>query len=56
LTSDHHGTLADHRSEDRAPVHGEHTRIVLRPLASSTPLAFYAFGTGTILYTAAQLQ
>lgn len=29
---------------------------MLRPLASSTPLAFYAFGTGTILYTAAQLQ
>jgi succinate-acetate transporter protein len=37
-------------------VHGEHTRIMLRPLASSTPLAFYAFGTGTILYTASQLQ
>ncbi|WP_191874518.1 GPR1/FUN34/YaaH family transporter [Streptomyces filipinensis] len=32
------------------------TRIVLRPLASSLPLGFFAFGTGSILLTAAQLQ
>jgi succinate-acetate transporter protein len=35
---------------------GEHLRIVLRPVASSAPLAFYAFGVGTILYSALQLQ
>jgi uncharacterized protein len=32
------------------------TRIVLRPVASSLPLGFLAFGTGTILLTALQLQ
>ncbi|MFF7355809.1 MULTISPECIES: GPR1/FUN34/YaaH family transporter [Streptomyces] len=32
------------------------TRIMLRPLASSLPLGFFAFGTGSILLTAAQLQ
>lgn len=31
------------------------TRIVLRPLASSLPLGFFAFGTGTVLLTAAEL-
>jgi succinate-acetate transporter protein len=35
---------------------GDHLRIVLRPIASSAPLAFYAFGVGTILYSALQLQ
>lgn len=35
---------------------GDHLRIVLRPVASSAPLAFYAFGVGTILYSALQLQ
>jgi succinate-acetate transporter protein len=32
------------------------TRIVLRPLASSLPLGFFAFGMGTILLTAAELH
>lgn len=31
------------------------TRIVLRPLASSLPLGFVAFGTGTVLLSAAEL-
>jgi succinate-acetate transporter protein len=35
---------------------GDHLRIVLRPVASSAPVAFYAFGAGTILYSALQLQ
>lgn len=50
------GRAAPRRAPDRPPQHGDHTRIVLRPLASSAPLAFFAFGTGTILLTAAQLQ
>ncbi len=32
------------------------TRSVLRPLASSLPLGFFAFGMGTILLTAAELN
>jgi hypothetical protein len=32
------------------------TRIVLRPLASSLPLVLLAFGTGTILLTALELN
>lgn len=32
------------------------TRIVLRPVASGLPLGFLAFGTGTILLTALELQ
>jgi succinate-acetate transporter protein len=32
------------------------TRIVLRPVASSLPLGFFAFGTGTILLTALELR
>ncbi|MEU8033776.1 GPR1/FUN34/YaaH family transporter [Streptomyces sp. NPDC049099] len=32
------------------------TRIMLRPVASSLPLGFFAFGTGSILLTAAQLS
>jgi uncharacterized protein len=32
------------------------TRIVLRPVASSLPLGFLAFGTGTILFTALELK
>ncbi|HEX4063606.1 MAG TPA: GPR1/FUN34/YaaH family transporter [Streptosporangiaceae bacterium] len=32
------------------------TRIVLRPVASPLPLGFLAFGTGTILLTALELQ
>ncbi|MBV9792481.1 MAG: hypothetical protein JO016_00960 [Actinobacteria bacterium] len=32
------------------------TRIVLRPLASSLPLGFFAFGTGSILLTALELK
>jgi hypothetical protein len=32
------------------------TRIVLRPVASSLPLGFLAFGTGTILLTALELS
>ncbi|WP_173094089.1 GPR1/FUN34/YaaH family transporter [Actinomadura verrucosospora] len=31
-------------------------RVMLRPIASSAPLAFFAFGVGTVLYTALQLQ
>ena len=31
-------------------------RIVLRPLASSLPIGFFAFGTGTILLTAIELM
>ncbi len=34
----------------------ELTRVVLRPIGSSVPLAFFGFATGTILYTAAQLH
>jgi hypothetical protein len=32
------------------------TRIVLRPVASSLPLGFFAFGTGSILLTALELR
>ncbi|HEY0717282.1 MAG TPA: GPR1/FUN34/YaaH family transporter [Streptosporangiaceae bacterium] len=32
------------------------TRIVLRPVASSLPLGFFAFGTGTVLLSALELQ
>jgi succinate-acetate transporter protein len=32
------------------------TRIVLRPVATSLPLGFLAFGVGTILLTALELQ
>ncbi|MFC9927749.1 GPR1/FUN34/YaaH family transporter [Streptomyces sp. NPDC127190] len=32
------------------------TRIMLRPLASSLPLGFFAFGTGSVLLSAVQLQ
>jgi succinate-acetate transporter protein len=32
------------------------TRIVLRPLASSLPLGFFAFGVGTVLLTALELK
>ncbi|MFD8387976.1 GPR1/FUN34/YaaH family transporter [Streptomyces sp. NPDC059680] len=32
------------------------TRIMLRPLASSLPLGFFGFGTGSILLSAVQLQ
>jgi uncharacterized protein len=32
------------------------TRIVLRPVASSLPLGFFAFGMGTILLTAVELN
>jgi uncharacterized protein len=35
---------------------GQMTRIVLRPLASSLPLGFFAFGMGTILLTAVELH
>lgn len=33
----------------------DHTRIVLRPLASPLPLAFFAFGTGSLLLSGDQL-
>ena len=33
----------------------EVTRIVLRPLASPVPLAFFAFGAGSVLQSALQL-
>ncbi len=42
-------------TEIRPPVTADMTRIVLRPLASSLPLGFFAFGTGTVLLTAAEL-
>ncbi|MEU9481451.1 GPR1/FUN34/YaaH family transporter [Streptomyces sp. NPDC048191] len=32
------------------------TRIMLRPLASSLPLGFFAFGTGSVLLSAVQLE
>lgn len=32
------------------------TRIVLRPLASSLPLGFFAFGAGSVLLTALELE
>ncbi|MEV6056762.1 hypothetical protein [Streptomyces sp. NPDC052107] len=32
------------------------TRIMLRPLGSSLPLGFFAFGTGSVLLSAVQLQ
>jgi uncharacterized protein len=35
---------------------GPATRIMLRPIASSLPLGFLAFGTGTILLTALELR
>lgn len=35
---------------------GQMARIVLRPLASSLPMGFFAFGMGTILLTAAELH
>jgi hypothetical protein len=32
------------------------TRIVLRPLASSLPLGFFAFGTGSVLLSSLELH
>ncbi|NKQ58995.1 hypothetical protein HFP15_39750 [Amycolatopsis sp. K13G38] len=40
--------------DTRAP--DDLARIVLRPIASSAPVGFYAFGVGTILYTALELH
>lgn len=39
-----------------APAAEAMTRIVLRPVASSLPLGFLAFGTGSILLTALELK
>ena len=41
---------------DNRPTPEAMTRIVLRPLASSLPLGFFAFGTGSILLTALELK
>jgi succinate-acetate transporter protein len=40
----------------RLPAPEAITRIMLRPLASSLPLGFFAFGTGSILLTALELH
>jgi succinate-acetate transporter protein len=40
--------------DGQAPV--DLARIVLRPIASSAPVGFYAFGVGTIVYTALELR
>lgn len=46
-----------HRPDpDRSLVPGQMARIVLRPLASSLPMGFFAFGMGTILLTAVELH
>jgi succinate-acetate transporter protein len=46
----------DPREEADPPRTGAVTRIMLRPVASSLPLGFFAFGMGSILMTAAQLH
>ncbi|MBV9446493.1 MAG: hypothetical protein JO345_11455 [Streptosporangiaceae bacterium] len=40
----------------RRPMPGEAVRIMLRPVASSLPLGFFAFGAGTMLLTALELH
>lgn len=45
-------TALDGAGDRAAPM----MRIVLRPLASSLPIGFFAFGTGTILLTAIELK
>jgi hypothetical protein len=49
--TDHHG---DGVRDELTPE--AMTRIVLRPVASSLPLGFLAFGVGTILLTALELK
>jgi succinate-acetate transporter protein len=49
--ADHHGDGARGELTPEAM-----TRIVLRPVASSLPLGFLAFGAGTILLTALELK
>ena len=51
---------SDATGDDRAGADGlappDITRIVLRPLASSLPLGFFAFGVGSVLLTALELK
>lgn len=48
--------MALHAEPDGQLTPKQVTRIVLRPVASSLPLGFFAFGMGTILLTAAELH
>lgn len=45
-----------HNSPDGAIAPEQITRIMLRPLASSLPLGFFAFAAGTVLLTALELS
>jgi uncharacterized protein len=53
-------TMTQDRARDQAahelPPAEPATRIVLRPMASSLPLGFFAFGTGTILLSSLELH
>lgn len=46
---------APEAAPEAAPVAGV-TRVVLRPIASSLPVGFFAFGMGSVLLSATQLQ
>lgn len=43
------------QQEDSQRMIEDHARIVLRPMASPLPLAFFAFGIGSLLLSASQL-
>ncbi|HEX4789788.1 MAG TPA: GPR1/FUN34/YaaH family transporter [Actinospica sp.] len=49
------GQVAPRGQSGRA-AQGPPVSIVLRPLASSAPLAFFSFAVGTVLYSSLQLQ
>ncbi|GIL27824.1 GPR1/FUN34/YaaH family transporter [Actinocatenispora comari] len=55
VTSQRRGA-AGHRDASGPNGQLDRVRIVLRPMASSAPLGFVAFGVGTVLLTALQLQ
>jgi hypothetical protein len=46
--------MPEESAEDLVP--GDAVRIMLRPVASSLPLGFFAFGTGTVLLSALELH
>lgn len=56
MTTAERGAPSPTRSAGNTPEPQDMTRIVLRPLASSLPLGFLAFGAGTILLTALELK
>ena len=46
------GAMSDQQSTVQAPDEADQVRIVLRPYASTIPLASFAFGVGNVLYAA----